>query len=264
MKTQLFSEYIKHLFIRTPLEKPTKKIRHFLGFRQRIMYPELIDIYQESDRTDKAMERIIGDSFNCIDIGCHLGSTLSTILNLAPLGHHIAIEPLPYKADWLKQKFPEVEVKELALTDTPGEVTFYFNTTQSAYSGLHRREMKNSTLQELTVKSEMLDTILPADHRVDFIKLDVEGGELAVLRGAESTLQRYRPVLLFECTQPGLSSFGLKPIEVFEFLTQKHSYSIFLLKDFLSDRLPLDFDQFDNALHYPFKAFNFIAVNKNY
>lgn len=263
MKTQLVNEYIKHLFVRTPLEKPTKNIRDFLGFRQRIQHPELIEIYQESDRIDKAMERIISDSFNCIDVGCHLGSTLSTMLKLAPLGHHIAIEPLPYKADWLKQKFPEVDVKQLALSDTPGEVTFYFNTAQSGFSGLHR-QIENTTVEELTVKSELLDKILPADYRVDFIKLDVEGGELAVLRGAESTLQRYRPVLLFECTQTGLSCFGFTPIEVFEFLTQKHSYSIFLLKDFLSDRLPLDFDQFYNALHYPFQAFNFIAVAKHH
>lgn len=263
MKPHIFNEYIKHLVVRTPLEEPTKKIRELLKFQQHWQHPELKEIYLESQRIDQAMERIICKMFNCIDIGCHLGSTLSTMVKLAPQGHHIAFEPLPHKARWLKRKFPEVDVRELALSDTPGEVTFYYNTDQSGFSGLHNQMTANETILELTVQSERLDKILSPDHRVDFIKLDVEGGELAVLRGAVDILHRDHPTLLFECTLSGLSSFGFTSAQVFEFLTKLHSYSVFLLKDFLDDIEPLDFEQFDNALQYPFKAFNFIAVAKH-
>ena len=52
-----------------------------------------------------------------MDIGCHIGSMLSTILRLAPRGQHWAFEPTPSKAAWLRAKFPEVEVREMALTE---------------------------------------------------------------------------------------------------------------------------------------------------
>jgi FkbM family methyltransferase len=256
-------EYIKHLLIRTPLEEPAQKIRDLLGFKERRKHPELKEIYIEPQRTEQVMQRLIGNSFNCIDIGCHLGSTLSKILKLAPQGHHIAFEPLPHKAHWLKRKFPEVDVRELALGSTPGEVTFYYNTNQSGFSGLHQHGAANDTIRELTVKCEQLDNILPPAHRVDFIKLDVEGGELAVLQGAAHMLRRCCPPLLFECTLSGLSNFGFTSAEVFEFLNKQYSYSVFLLKDFIDDGEPLNFEQFDKALQFPFKAFNFIAVAKH-
>jgi FkbM family methyltransferase len=256
-------EYAKHLLIRTPLEKPAQKIQEVLEFGQRNKYPELNDIYMERQRIEQMMQREIGDSFNCIDIGCHLGSMLSLILRLAPHGHHIAFEPTPHKARWLKRKFPEVDVRELALGDESGEVTFYHDVKQSGYSGLRWDMNPNKTVRKLTVQCERLDNILLPDHHVDFIKLDVEGGELAVLRGATDILRRYHPIMLFECTRSGLSNFGFTSAQVFEFLTQQHLYSVFLLKDFLDNGEPLDFEQFHNALEYPFKAFNFIAVAKH-
>lgn len=266
---QFLQEYLKHLLIRTPLERPTQKINELFKFplRQRWMHPELKEIYMESERTEQIMEGVLCESSNCIDIGCHLGSVLSTILKLAPQGHHIAFEALPYKAHWLKRKFPEVDVREIALGDTPGEVTFYHNTTHSGFSGLHRHiaanKTVNNTVVQLTVKCERLDNVLPPDHRIDFIKVDVEGGELAVLRGAVDTLRRYRPTILFECTSSGLSSFGFTSAQVFEFLSKEVSYSVFLLKDFLDDGAPLNFEQFHDTLQYPFQAFNFIAVAKH-
>lgn len=252
-------EYAKHLLIGTPIERPAQKLQGLLESWQRRQHPELNDIYMEPQRTEQMMRRLVKESCNCIDVGCHLGSMLSTIVRLAPQGHHIAFEPTPYKVRWLKQKFPEVDVREVALGDTPGELKFYHNPSQSGYSGL-RRPLTNETVVELTVKCERLDNILLPDHRIDFIKLDVEGGELAVLRGAVDTLRRHRPALLFECTRTGLSCFDFTSTQIYEFLVLQHSYSVFLLKDFLNDGAPLNLEQFDKALQYPFKAFNFIAV----
>jgi len=259
-------EYIKHLLIRTPFEKPAQKLQELLKFRRRSQHPELGEIYMEPLRMEQAMQRILFDSANCLDIGCHLGSMLSDILRLAPKGDHIAFEPTPYKARWLKQKFPEIEIREIALSDTSGETKFYVNTSRSGFSGLGKpnpNPKNNETLLEINIQCERLDNILSPEYRVDFIKIDVEGYELAVLRGAADTLKRYRPTLLFECTRGGLSRSGFTSTQIFDFLTQHQSYSIFLLKDFLKDNPPLDYERFNNALQYPFQAFNFIAIAKS-
>jgi hypothetical protein len=50
---------------------------------------------------------------------------------------------------------------------------------------------------DVTVRT--LDSVLPADETIDFIKIDVEDAEVALLRGAAKTLARCRPVLVIEC-----------------------------------------------------------------
>lgn len=256
-------EYLKHLLIRTPLQEPAKKLQFLLESKKRNQHPELNEIYVEGQRTEQMLRQVIKDSFNCIDIGCHLGSVLSEIVKIAPNQQHIAFEPIPYKAEWLKDKFPEVEVKQMALSDTPGQVTFYINPNFSGFSGLQPHQaQKDANLKEITVKCETLDNILVPDRPVNFIKIDVEGAELPALRGAQNTLSRYQPTILFECTKAGVSGFGYEPVDLFNFLTKDFSYSIFLLKDFLNNDQPLEFERFFQAMHYPFQAFNFLAIKR--
>jgi FkbM family methyltransferase len=256
------NEYIKHLLIRTPLEKPAKTLQSLLKYKQRLRHPELEEIYLESERIEQIMKREISNSSNCIDIGAHLGSMLSEILNLSPKGRHMAFEPTPQKARWLKQKFTGVDIKEIALSDTTGKVSFYIDKYRSGFSGLRKHRKGDDLVTEVEVRCDRIDNVLDPEHKVDFMKIDVEGGELAVLRGAANTLFKYHPLLLFECCRSGLSAFGFTSKQVFEFLTQ-HSYSIYLLKDFLADGRALSSEQFDRALHYPFKGFNFIAKYSN-
>jgi len=63
-------------------------------------------------------------------------------------------------------------------------------------------------------------------HRIDIIKIDIEGGELNMLRGAVETLRRYRPLLLFELLRPALVSQGASPEEVIEFL-HRQEYTLY-------------------------------------
>lgn len=254
---KLSTEYFKHLLIRTPLQEPAQKLQSFLDPKRK--NPELQEIYLESGRVDLLMKRALSPSSNCIDIGCHLGSMLSKILKLAPEGNHLVFEPTPHKAQWLKQKFPEIMVLEMALGDTSGEATFYQNATRSGFSGLRSPKKADDSVLEYTVRVEQLDKIVDLQMPIDFIKVDVEGGELSVLRGATQIIGLHSPLLLFECTKLGLSNFEFEPIEVFEFLTQRQ-YQIFLLKDLLDRGSSLDYQQFERAMQYPFQAFNFVAV----
>jgi hypothetical protein len=129
--------------------------------------------------------------------------------------------------------------------------------------GLQQHNVRqNDRVLQIDVSCDRLDNILAPDYRVDFIKIDVEGAELAAFMGAEKTLRRYQPILLFECTKSALSAHVIIPEKIFEFLTKNHSYAIFMLKDFLEEREPLDLERFQQALVYPFQAFNFVAIAK--
>lgn len=259
MKEYTLKEYIAHLLVGTPLQQPAQYLREVINIRKRLKNPELQEIYLESSRIDKMMERMVQDSMNCIDVGCHLGTMLNKMLQLSPHGAHIAIEPIPYKAEWLRRKFPNVNVQQIALSKTTHEATFYYYPLKSGFSGL-RSITKMNDVNSFQVQCERLDDVVPSDGHIDFIKVDVEGGELDVFRGANDLLQRCQPHILFECTRSGLTSFGFTPNEIFNFLVQQHSYSVFLIKDWLDGKEPLDIKRFSHAMQYPFQAFNFFAT----
>jgi FkbM family methyltransferase len=185
------------------------------------------------------------------------------MLRLAPHGKHFAFEPVPHKAQWLQKKFPEVTIHQMALSDTPGPLTFTENLTRPGFSGLVSTTAPHDQTREFTVNCDRLDNVLPPDHCVDFIKVDVEGAELLVLRGAVQTINRSHPPIIFESGPGGAVKFGLTRPQLFSFLTTDLGYSIFFFKDFLSNSSPLDLATFESAARYPFKAFNYLAIRRS-
>jgi FkbM family methyltransferase len=183
------------------------------------------------------------------------------MLSLAPRGRHFAFEPIPKKAAWLRSKFPEVEVRQMCLSEASGVVTFHQNLTHSGYSSLLGGSGKpGDNIKIIEVPCDRLDRVLPPDHRVDFIKMDVEGAELRVFAGAVDTLRRWRPIVLFECTLTGMSNYGFDAEQVWRQITSIDTYSIFLVKDFLAGGQPLTLHAFEVAMRYPFQAFDFVAA----
>jgi FkbM family methyltransferase len=252
--------YWKHLLVRTPLEGPAKKLQRLLGLPKRLKHPELRELHLEDERMHQTMRRLIKIDSNCIDIGCHIGATLSLVVKLAPRGKHFAFEPVPQKAAWLREKFPEVNVQQMALADKSGPLTFTENITRPGFSGLSSTVAATDQTRQFAVDCNRLDNVIPADHRVDFMKIDVEGAELFVLRGATQTIGRCHPAIIFESGPSGAAKFGLTRAQLFSFLTTELGYCIYFFKDFLSNSGPLEPATFENASRYPSKAFNYVAI----
>jgi FkbM family methyltransferase len=177
----------------------------------------------EYDRqTVEVMRRVLTEHSNGIDVGAAWGEILRPMVKLARLGHHRAIEPLPQFASRLREEFPKVEVHELALSDHNGQVEFCFAVDAPAFSGLHRQKYPTDDVgvETFTVEVRRLDDLIDLDESIAFIKIDVEGAEFEVLRGARECLTRHRPVVAFEYSGEANPEYGIRNGDFHDYLSE--------------------------------------------
>ena len=183
---------------------------------------------------DERMRALIATSLepdsNCIDIGAHAGSVLQEIVKAAPDGRHIAFEPIPELCVGLRKRFPQVEVRCAAVSSHGGSASFAYVPDVPEWSGLKLRALPDGTeprAEEIEVRLEALDEVLPESYRPSLIKIDVEGAEEAVLRGAMQTLRRHRPIVVFEHGVGSANVYGTLPAQIHELLADELGYEIY-------------------------------------
>lgn len=146
------------------------------------------------------------------DIGAHRGRHLRRFIErVGPTGRVLGFEPLPFAFQHL-QAFvaPNVEIHNVALSDKPGTAEFVFNEGAPEESGLQERIYNDPSLTRLTripCVIATLDQYALALDRLDFIKIDVEGGEIGCLNGGLRTLQKHRPLISVEYGYPSYSVY---------------------------------------------------------
>lgn len=121
---------------------------------------------------------------------------------LSKLSRHVyAYEPNPKIFDILRRSVtrPNVTLSPAALSDVSGEDRLIIPKGKAGYSnqrGSLRKDNLTGAHGEVIVTTRRLDD--EDVGRVGFLKIDVEGFEKNVIRGAEETIRAYRPVLLVE------------------------------------------------------------------
>jgi FkbM family methyltransferase len=191
----------------------------------------------------------------CVDIGAHRGAFLELALKYAPRGRHLAFEPQPDLASELQRRFPTVEVRASALSDSSGTAEFTHYRARPALSGLRPREHVRSPPEPIEVPLVRLDDVLPEGCAPRVIKIDVEGAERQVLQGAMTTMLTHRPVVVFEHAKTGAPYYGTAPHHIYELLVEEAQFRLF---DMDGDG-PIDLVRF-NELFEGGTRWNFVAV----
>ncbi|GAB4092710.1 FkbM family methyltransferase [Flaviaesturariibacter terrae] len=220
---------------------------------------------QRYDRdTVRVLKRVCRPDSNCVDVGTHRGEILELMRRAAPRGHHFGFEPLPPLFARLRQHYggnPAVHIFPYALSDVAGTAPFNWVTSNPAYSGLRKRryDRPHEEDQSISVETRRLDDVLLSyGLPVHLLKIDVEGGELAVLRGATEVLRRYRPVVIFEFGLGGSDIYGSTPEILWDFFSAL-GYHISLMERFLAEEPAFTLaelaDQFHGKKNYYFIAY---------
>lgn len=149
-----------------------------------------------------------------LDIGGHIGLvTLPVSRVLAPGGQVVTFEPGAANLEYLRFHLREnaidnVEIVDALVGDSDGTVTFY---EQAGATGQNSVVVKKNaeTYSRVERPQVTLDGFCAArDLRPEIIKIDVEGAELAVLRGAREMLCRDRPLLFLSVHPTELGLLG--------------------------------------------------------
>lgn len=196
------------------------------------------------------MRRIMAKDANGVDVGAYQGALTKPMVAIAPLGAHIAIEPQPVYAGRLRKRFPGVRVVECALGDHPDTATFTLALDSPARSGLKRQQYPtdHERTRTITVRVERLDDIVPANAPVAFIKIDVEGAEFQVLRGAMATIRRDRPVIVFEYGRTGRAEYGVEPAMMWQLLHDDLGLELSLMRTWLDGGAAFTAAQFSQTV----------------
>lgn len=232
--------------------------------RETLMFLHLdLTLNLKYDRLTKViMKRCLKTDSNCVDVGCHKGEILEMMLKFSPNGKHFAFEPIPYLFDNLKSKFGnKANLFQCALSDTKGGGSTTFNLVKNApaYSGIKQRhyDIENPEIEVITVALSTMDEVL-GNQKIDFIKIDVEGGEFGVLKGAKDLLKANKPTILFECGKGASDYYGTKPADIFRYLTNEIGLRVFTLQAFIKNQEALsetDFVQcFETVKEYYYVA----------
>lgn len=173
--------------------------------------PDIFALYQRN---------LVDKGGHFIDVGANYGQTLTSVLRVSDGIPYIGIEPQPDCVTELNEfinlnKLPDHRVICASISDTE-------SITQLQYE--HRGDVRASIIPEFrpaqTFSSSMPTVAVTGDTLVDelvtanvqFIKIDVEGAELEVIKSFRRTILRDNPMISFEILPDRLVSTG-EPLE---------------------------------------------------
>lgn len=191
------------------------------------------------DILESRYRRLVRPGDGVIDVGAHTGRHLACLAELVgPQGWVMAFEPLPFAQARLRERFtaPNIELHGVALADEAGTARFIHAEGSPEESGLRERVYNRPEATRPTpieVQVERLDRYARDRAGLAFIKIDVEGAEIACLRGARETLARHRPVVSVEYGQPAYSAYGHGKMTLFDLAAEQG----YVLHDLFGHRL---------------------------
>lgn len=205
-------------------------------------------------RVDEIAERIANGTYE-IDVVRFLGGALKPGMVAFDLGAHCgyftllmreavgadgqvhSFEPSPrtYRrltANVRRNGYSNVFARESAVGSQVGSLTLNtYNNSRAAYATLGTPPFPDSIAARVPVTTLDLYSAQPGIGQVDLVKMDVEGSELEVLKGARQLLESRRlKVIVFEASDATLASRGTNSAAVLDYLRQLN-YSLFDLND---------------------------------
>jgi FkbM family methyltransferase len=198
----------------------------------------------EAHETDMVL-RLMPASGCFVDIGANVGWYSILVAKAVPGATVYAFEPIPSTYQLLMENIllngaGEIHPHNFALGAAEDQLDFYFHPENSD-SASQVNILGRPDAQKLVVPVHKLDDVASAENlTIDFVKCDVEGAELMVVRGALQTIKRDRPILFLEMLRKWSAKFGYHPNEIIDLLSALGYHCFRLDTDSLRRQLRVD------------------------
>ncbi|WP_169975756.1 FkbM family methyltransferase [Tautonia rosea] len=222
---------------------------------------EVVETLVNDQLAEYLMVRFARPGTLFLDVGAHIGSIITEVLHYCPSTTIVAIEAIPEKVDQLRRTFPTITVHQCALGEAEGTASFFIHPQKSGYSSLQRpSHARQHEFQEIQVPLTTLDHLIKSES-VDFIKIDVEGAELGVLRGGDRLISANRPTILFESMPEAENSLGYSKESLWQWF-HDHSYEVVIPNRVAHTAPGLSLDCFLDSHWFPRRTGNYFGIPK--
>jgi FkbM family methyltransferase len=167
--------------------------------------------------------RLVNPGDVVFDVGANIGWYTINILLRKPGARVYAFEPIDSSFELLKRNLRRngldaERCHRIGLSDRSGSAQFYFDIECATASSMaNLRDDERTVVVECPIRT--MDEFAagpPSLDRLDFIKCDVEGGELLVFRGGLETIRKHRPIVFSEMLRKWAKKFGYHPNDIID------------------------------------------------
>jgi FkbM family methyltransferase len=186
--------------------------------------------FKFKDEGFETLINLIGTNSNIIDVGANIGTTAIQFANKAQNGVVYAFEPsISNYSKLIKHikinKFTNIIPYNLGLGNENKKIKLY--NLVSSNPGMKIILRNQESLGDFeTIEIKKLDEIIDENIEINFIKIDVEGFEFEVLKGAEKIIDKYKPTMFIELIDVYLKDSNITADMIFTWLFAK-GYEIF-------------------------------------
>ncbi len=212
------------------------------------------------------LKKLVAPKPTFVDVGANLGTYSTMLCKAFPTATIYAFEPNPFAYNRLEKLFNNersIKLFNKALGNNEGQNNLYIekDNTLSQLASLNKNVYielhKNTNIKAVSVNTTTIDIFMKTNHvdAIDFIKIDTEGNELEVLKGAKYALTNGKiKIIQFEFNEMNIIS----RIFLKDFYEIMPNYYIFRL----AKRRLIPLEKYQSSFEI-FRFQNFIAIRKD-
>lgn len=184
-------------------------------------YDDLFLSFLEEDLFPRMGKRRI-----CLDVGGMIGNHA---IAFAPFFERVfCLEPVQRTFSLLTfntSTYGNIFALNIGASDEERTTEIVLDSSNSGASSLHKDSTKGALV---SIRLNKLDAILPSElhDKVDFVKIDVEGHEPAVLMGMENILGRSDPIICLEINEEAITQQSAPAVEFLKVRGYDHWYNL--------------------------------------
>jgi FkbM family methyltransferase len=205
------------------------------------------------DLTTQMYKEVIREGDVVLDLGANIGYyTLLAARLTGPKGRVYAFEPEPLNYGLLLKNvelngYDNVVARQQAVSDKVGRVRFFLDGENTGAHTMYQHEGGHNFIE---VESVTLDDFFKdRDNRVDVVKMDIEGAEMAALAGMERVIRDNAGIKIFmEFYFPGIKRSGSSPEAFVRRLLEDYHFSVLAIGEYTRDKKYLKINSADELM----------------